>query len=86
MKSFLVGSGHHPNFQPGSCDLAFLFESVACARTSAGNFAIALSTRAAESAAAEADDAEARTVLSATEDGLPLPTTCDSGNITSTLS
>jgi hypothetical protein len=84
-------SGHHPNFHPGSCDLAFLFGSVACALSSGGSVAIAFSARLFESAAA--DNAEAGPVLSTFEVtggteslaiALPLPTTLDPGNKTST--
>jgi hypothetical protein len=80
-------SGHHPNFHLGSCDLAFLFGSVACALSSRGSAAIAFSTRLFESAAA--DNAEVGPLLSAFQvtegtESLALPTTLDPWNKTST--
>jgi hypothetical protein len=85
-KSFVL-SGHHPNFHPGSCDLAFLFGSVACVLSSGGSAAIAFSARLFESAAV--DNAEPGLVLSTFEvtggtKSLALPTTLDPGNKTST--
>jgi hypothetical protein len=66
--SFAV-SGQHPNFDPGSYDLAFFFRLVACARSSGDNTTMAFSTSVGESAAS--NDADAGSVLSATVDTWP---------------
>jgi hypothetical protein len=59
-KSFVV-SGHHPNFYPRSCDLAFLLVSIAWAASSGDIVAMAFSTRA--DAFAVEDDVDATGLL-----------------------
>jgi hypothetical protein len=59
-KSFIV-FGHHPNFHPGSCDLAFLLGSIAWAASSGSIAAMPFLARVDESAAE--DDADAAGLL-----------------------
>jgi hypothetical protein len=56
-KSLFVVSGHHPNFDPRSCDLAFHFGSFASALSSGGIVAIAFLARVLESLTVDNDKA-----------------------------
>jgi hypothetical protein len=77
-KSFFVVSGYHPNFHPRSCDLAFIFGSIAWAASSGDIVVMAFSAGADESTAE--DDVDAAGLLPT------VSCTSGSGMITSTFS